>query len=257
MADRANLIRRPKYVKVYDALFSQITSGALAPGTCLPSEPDLARQMGVSRATLRQALALLQDDHLVQNIRGKGNYVMGSHAYRRVGLETLAHPIYLCCKEPVTSTELEMRIDVPSDYYIKNLDRQTHAVVVCNRWYRNQNKVIAYSFTFIPIEVTEQAALDLASNDALKQFLEKGLYDLAAYSSLAISNTDTGRFMPDKHQMPTATDYAMLYEVLYGQNGDVLAVSKHYLASENCEIIVYTRPAAAAIEKASQDMEGR
>ena len=68
-------VRKLKHVKVYNRLYSMIQDGVYPPGSQLPSEPDLAQQMDVSRMTLRRALALLQEDDLVINIRGKGNFI--------------------------------------------------------------------------------------------------------------------------------------------------------------------------------------
>lgn len=241
-------VKTPKYVKVYDTLFSQIASGELHEGSQLPTEPELARQLGVSRSTLRQALALLQDDHLVQNVRGKGNYISRGRAYQNMGLETLSHPLHLCCRLPITDTELDIRIDVPSDYYIQNLGRKTQAVVACNHWYKNRGKVVAYSYTFLPIEVTAEAEIDLSNNSQMENFLEHGLYEAASYSSISVSKTDTGRFMILKYRMETEGAYTMLYEVVYGKDNTILAVSKHYVAEENCEILIYTRPASGKHE---------
>ena len=70
--------RNLKHVKVYDHLYSMIKDGAFPAGSQLPSEPDLAVQMDVSRMTLRKALSLLREDGLIQNIQGKGNFVIDS-----------------------------------------------------------------------------------------------------------------------------------------------------------------------------------
>lgn len=67
--------KKLKHVKVYNRLYSMIQDGVYPPGSQLPSEPELALQMDVSRMTLRRALALLQEDNLVINIRGKGNFI--------------------------------------------------------------------------------------------------------------------------------------------------------------------------------------
>ncbi len=68
-------VKEPKYVTIYNILFKMITQGEFAKNDRLPSEPDLARDLGVSRSTLRQALTLLQDDGLIKIIRGKGNFI--------------------------------------------------------------------------------------------------------------------------------------------------------------------------------------
>lgn len=56
-------------------LSERITADQLAVGTRLPSEPKLAAEMGVSRATVRDALRALEQDGLVRRVQGSGTYV--------------------------------------------------------------------------------------------------------------------------------------------------------------------------------------
>ncbi len=53
-------------------LAEQIGSGQLRPGQCLGAERALAAEFGVSRATLRQALAVLEEAGLVRRVPGRG-----------------------------------------------------------------------------------------------------------------------------------------------------------------------------------------
>src|SRR6266545_666077 len=58
MAQRGARLRpRLRSVSVQDELRQRIDQGRLPAGTRLPSEPDLAAELGVSRATLREAIA--------------------------------------------------------------------------------------------------------------------------------------------------------------------------------------------------------
>jgi GntR family transcriptional regulator len=58
-----------------DAIAAAITTGAYAPGAQLPAEAQLASNLGVSRATLRDALRQLQDRGLIIRRHGRGTFV--------------------------------------------------------------------------------------------------------------------------------------------------------------------------------------
>ena len=58
-------------------------------GTKLPSEPDLAKQLGVSRATLREAMRTFESQGLLRRRQGLGTFVMGPTQVIESGLEVL------------------------------------------------------------------------------------------------------------------------------------------------------------------------
>ncbi|MFF0110833.1 GntR family transcriptional regulator [Streptomyces hirsutus] len=60
---------------IADDLRARIATGRIGAGERLPSEAHLASQYGVSTATLRSALAVLQAEGLVEKVHGKGNFV--------------------------------------------------------------------------------------------------------------------------------------------------------------------------------------
>lgn len=60
---------------VRDLIADRISSGALPSGSRLPPEPELAGELGVSRATLREALRSLEEDGSVRRLRGRGTFV--------------------------------------------------------------------------------------------------------------------------------------------------------------------------------------
>ncbi|MEV7830354.1 GntR family transcriptional regulator [Streptomyces subrutilus] len=66
---------------IADDLRNQISKGRLKAGERLPSEAQLAARYAVSTPTLRNALALLQAEGLVEKIHGSGNFVR--HPLRR------------------------------------------------------------------------------------------------------------------------------------------------------------------------------
>ncbi len=62
--------------QVSDALRQAILSGDYAPGDKLPSEAQLTEMHGVSRTVVREAVAALRSDHLVEARKGAGVFVL-------------------------------------------------------------------------------------------------------------------------------------------------------------------------------------
>jgi GntR family transcriptional regulator len=67
--------QRPAWVQIEERLADRIASGALEPGERLPPEREVADALGVSRMTVRQALASLAARGLVERGVGRGTFV--------------------------------------------------------------------------------------------------------------------------------------------------------------------------------------
>jgi GntR family transcriptional regulator len=65
----------PLYVQLADILRAMIKSGELQPRAAVPSESYLQQEQGVSRGTVRMAVAILRDEGLVVTIGGRGTFV--------------------------------------------------------------------------------------------------------------------------------------------------------------------------------------
>ena len=64
-----------RYGKLALALRDRILQGEWAPGDVIPAESALAQSYGVALGTIRQALALLVEDGVLQRRHGKGTFV--------------------------------------------------------------------------------------------------------------------------------------------------------------------------------------
>ncbi len=58
-------------------------------GARLPSEPELAKKMGVSRATLREAMRTFETQGMIRRRQGAGTFVVGQVPVLESGLEIL------------------------------------------------------------------------------------------------------------------------------------------------------------------------
>jgi GntR family transcriptional regulator len=72
----------PRYQQVAAALRKAITSGDLDPTTALPSEAELQQRHGVSRDTVRKALAMLTQEGLITTGQGRARYIRSYTPFR-------------------------------------------------------------------------------------------------------------------------------------------------------------------------------
>ena len=85
-----------------------------APGERLLNEPELAKQMGVSRATLREAMRTFETQGIIRRRQGSGTYVVGKVPVIDAGLEVL---------ESLDTMARRMKLPITiSDLHIEQVD---------------------------------------------------------------------------------------------------------------------------------------
>ena len=65
----------PLYLQVASTLRRRVETGLWAPGSQIPTLDELAAEFSMARVTLRQALALLEDEGLIRRQQGRGTFV--------------------------------------------------------------------------------------------------------------------------------------------------------------------------------------
>jgi len=135
------------------------------PGQRLLNEPELAKQMGVSRATLREAMRTFETQGLIRRRQGSGTYVVGKVPVIDAGLEvlesldTMARRMNL----PITISDLHVEqtvADAETAAGLKVADgaRITHI----RRVIRADGRPAAYLIDTLPVTLLDPA--DLPSN---------------------------------------------------------------------------------------------
>src|SRR5512142_2892406 len=85
-------------------------------GDRLPSEPDLARTMGVSRATLREAMRTFEAQGLIRRRQGSGTFVVGQMPVIEAGLELLESLETMAERLGLEITVSDLHVDtIPAD----------------------------------------------------------------------------------------------------------------------------------------------
>jgi len=65
----------PIYLQMAEGLVALLRSGLFAPGSLLPPERFFCEQYRISRMTLRQTMAMLEREGLIESHRGRGTFV--------------------------------------------------------------------------------------------------------------------------------------------------------------------------------------
>lgn len=235
-------MKKLKHVKVYDMLYAMIQEGVYPPNSQLPSEPELSATMNVSRMTLRKSLALLIEDNLIINIRGKGNFV-SCHSVDTfmLGMEHTIHPMYNCFCGTINDLELEFRIEASTNSINHMLQRDVSVAVIVDRWYKKDNDVLSYSLSFIPTEVIDKKKINLNNKNELQTFLEDTLYINNTNSSCVISYTTTGNFTSTKYKLSNTDAFVLIQETIY-DNDEIIVFTKHYIPVTSFKMKINTMP---------------
>ena len=94
---------KPKYEQLKSFVLAELHSGRLKPGDALPSEPKLANSLQVARNTIRQALGELEQEGVIERVKGQGTFVrdipkevpkQGLDAFAVIVPETLGEAFY-------------------------------------------------------------------------------------------------------------------------------------------------------------------
>jgi GntR family transcriptional regulator len=100
---------RPAYLRIAELLRDQIRDGRYPQGTRLPTMTELRTDHGVSEIVVRQAIALLRGEGLVETRRGGGTIVKVAPPVRRVAMDryrTVTRPMAV----PATTFTHDQRI---------------------------------------------------------------------------------------------------------------------------------------------------
>lgn len=81
--EAAAVAAKPKYQQAYDALVAHIRSGGGKAGEPLPTELRMVEWLGFSRNTVRQALARLESEGLIERVQGRGTFVADAIGKRK------------------------------------------------------------------------------------------------------------------------------------------------------------------------------
>lgn len=198
-------------------------------GDRLPSEPLLAQQLGVSRATLREAMRSFEGQGLIRRRQGIGTFVVGRTQVIESGLEvlqsieTLAEKIGLA----VSMGDLKIKQSHADDEAAEALkvDAGTSLVRVARVIYAN-NRPVAYLVDILPENVLTPTDLEQGfTGSVLDLLLHRG--------TPALMNSFT-----EINAVAAPSDIARSLEI---QRGDVLMMLQAYLYDDSGRVVIFSK----------------
>lgn len=196
-------------------------------GERLTSEPYLAKQLGVSRATLREAMRTFETQGLIRRRQGSGTYVVGKVPVIEAGLEVL---------ESLETMARRMNLAISvSDLHIEQANANAEAaenlnvptgtrLTLVRRVMCADGRPVAYLMDTLPASVLEPDDLPSQFGGSVLDFM-LGRGDSLTVSRAAISATNA------------SAEVAKALEI---QRGDVLLQFKSQLYDENNRIVDYS-----------------
>ncbi len=223
--------RTPLFAKVYEQLYTLITTGQLPENGLLPPEIVLAEQYGVSRNTLRQALAILREDGLIYNVKGKGNFAVRTSPITHNEFESLTNPIYTAAinTENITAT-IHFFFYPTATVVQEKLDiTASDIAIIANLEYSQGDVPISYMFMALPVKRIEEYNIDLTDRAAVEQLLNETIFDKAVRTRSRLTLTETEESISNYLRVALGTPVLFIEEILYDRNGAPLALCKQYL----------------------------
>ena len=158
-------------------------------GQRLLNEPDLAKQLGVSRATLREAMRTFETQGIIRRRQGSGTYVVGKVPVIDAGLEVLEslETMALRMKLEITISDLHIELIHADEESAKGLGvEEDSRLTRIRRVMRADSRPAAYLIDTLPESILKPDDLPADFSGSVLDFL------LARGDKLSVSRAVIG-----------------------------------------------------------------
>jgi GntR family transcriptional regulator len=237
------LDRRPLYAQAHDWLLRLIREGEFEPGDQLPSETELASQIGISRATLREALRLLEDEGIIVRRQGVGTFVTtGPHL--ESGLERLESVFSLADQEHMQTRIDHLSVDsVPADRTLAE-QLQVEGSTPITRVRRTvliENEPVAYMEDLIPALWLSPQDIDQHFNGSVLDLLRRRQPGRVQEALADITAVQANRALARQLGVRRGTALLLLEETLFDAEGQPVGFSRNYFVPDRFRFHVVRR----------------
>lgn len=234
-------LKTPLYVSAYEKLYQFIINGTYLPGDKLPSEHQLATLLGVSRGTLRQALLLFQEDGLIINKQGSGNYLSEKRSVVTDGLERKQNICEKFAKDNgiwiLKSISYQPITQIISDLLQIEGDK---LIALFELVYYVKETPIGCMDVFVPYDILQQLELPLKNKEEMKEFILQYLEDMTTESQIQLRLVKARRRIADRLHVEENEPLICFYEVMLMNSGNPLLYSKTYCIPSDYDFYIHS-----------------
>lgn len=213
-----------------ERLLESITTGRFPAHERLPSEHRLAEQLRVSRATVREALGLLQQQGYVFRRAGDGTYVTHGQGYAIERLE-LFQPI----DSVLASQGLEVRpvnthfsTESPDPYVAQVLRLSPNeAAHVVARTLVSKIGPMAHMVDFVPETVMDMEEIQAAYTGVIRPLLAQAVPDIARADAEIFTTAADGHIAREL-ELRSGTVLLVMEETVVTEAGRPIEFSRNY-----------------------------
>ncbi|MFQ5921754.1 MAG: GntR family transcriptional regulator [Anaerolineales bacterium] len=196
------------------------------PGEVLPSEPRLAEQLGVSRATLREAMSALEDRGLIVRRQGVGTYVppkiIEAGLEELISIESMAARVGLDVE--MGDSEILHRSSAPEEAQLLGVDQ----VIEISRVILAEGETVAYLVDTIGQGLIPETVLAKEFHGSvLDLLLERGEPALE-YSKSEISAVSADGKVAERLGISAGSVLLRFEASLFAKDGQVVDRSQSY-----------------------------
>ena len=179
--------RVPLHVQLADQLERAIQGGDLPVGSRLSNEIDLAASYGLSRPTVRQAIARLVDQGLLVRKRGVGTQVVGraDRVRRSLELTSLYDDLAKHGRRPQTEVLRLGTVTATSDVASALQCQRGDRVLRLERLRSADGEPLALMRNWLPAELIDADAADLADHGLYELMRSRGVRLKVAHQTIS------------------------------------------------------------------------
>ncbi|HEV2122437.1 MAG TPA: GntR family transcriptional regulator [Chloroflexota bacterium] len=221
--------RVPLYAQILEALRREILDGVLQPGDQMPTEPELMERFGVSRITVRQALAELVHQGLLYRRSGKGTFVthpkIEQELYALTGFVEDMVALGMKASARVVSVER-----VPADATVaRQLEMAVGSMVMrLERVRLGNEEPLSFDVTFLPPALGERVAREDLSVHPIFALLEDKYGIPLGYADYRIHATSADRTVARHLEISRGAPVLLIERMTYGESGTPLDYERLY-----------------------------